>query len=215
MTTWTILIATLGQRSRRLSELLECLLPQTEAYDGAVNVVALYNNGERPLGEVRQDLLEHATSDYVSFVDDDDKVPAYFVDEVMTRLDGVVDYVGWQLQCYVDGVKYLPTYHSIRYKHWSNDRNGYYRDVSHLNPIKRTIALRGNFRKSEPPEDVNWVNQVRRHVKTEHYVDRVMYYYHSLTNDSTWRPDAQIRSCKVARMPIVHPYFSYHPASST
>lgn len=194
--------------------MLKCLLPQTQSYGGDVTVVAFYNNGERPLGEVRQDLLEYATSDYVSFVDDDDDLPDYYVDEVMNRLDGVVDYVGWQLQCYVDGVQYRPTYHSIKYNGWFHDRNGYYRDVSHLNPIKRTVALNGNFRKGEPPEDVSWVDQVRPYVKTEHYVDRVMYYYNSSSRDTTWRPGTRFQRDRIGRMPIEHPNFSYHPASS-
>lgn len=213
MTTWTVLIATLGQRAARFERLLTQLLPQLEPHDGAVTVCALYNHGERDLGTVRQELVEHATSTYVSFVDDDDELPDYHVAEVMTRLDGVVDYVGWQLQCYVNGTTLNPTYHSLRYRRWYHDRRGYYRDVSHLNPIRRELALRADFRRGQPPEDVSWVDQVRPHVRTESYVDKVMYRYHSSSSDSTWGGVGVERVWH--RRPIVsHPYFSYHPGSS-
>jgi hypothetical protein len=210
--TWTILVATLGQRADRLARLLAQLLPQLDAHGGAVTVCALYNHGERPLSVVRQDLVDHATSDYVSFVDDDDELPDYFVDEVVRRLDGV-DYVGWQMQCYVDGSPLKPTYHSIRYGRWYDDADGYYRDVSHLNPIRIELARRGDFRRGEPPEDVSWTDQVRSHVRTEAYVDKVMYHYRSSPADSTWRGHG-VRRLTTSRPRVDHPYFHWHPGSS-
>ncbi len=211
---WTILIATLGQRQKRFVKLLDVLLPQLGRHDGAVTVCALWNNGERPLGEVRQDLIEHATSSYVSFVDDDDEVPEYFVDEVVACLVTEPDYVGWQMQCYVDGVPQKPTYHSLRYRRWYDDRKGYYRDVSHLNPIRTSIARLADFRRGAPPEDVSWTSQVRPFVHTEAYIDKIMYHYRSSPSDSTWRPGSVPRE-QHERPDVHHSYFSYHPASSS
>lgn len=208
---WTILIATLGQRRERLARLLDVLIPQTEPYDGAVTVCALHNNGERPLSHVRQDLVEQATSRYVSFVDDDDEVPDYFVDEVVPRLDGV-DYVGWQMQCYVDGRPLKPTYHSVKYAQWYEDRRGFYRDISHLNPIRRELALLADFRLGDPPEDVNWADQLRGKVRTENYIDKLMYHYRSSSHDSTWRRSQKFE--QLPRLTFEHPWFTYCIASS-
>lgn len=212
-TTWTILVATLGQRGDRFARLLDGLLPQTEPHDGRVTVCALYNHGERALAAVRQDLVEHATSTYVSFVDDDDELPDYHVDEVVSRLDDVVDYVGWRMQCYVDGVPLKPTFHSLRYHRWYEDDAGYYRDVSHLNPVRTDLARRVDFRYGTPPEDVSWVDQLRPHVRTEAYVDRVMYHYRSSSADSTWRGDGIARP-STPRPTVEHPNFTWHPGSS-
>lgn len=213
MTTWTILVATLGQRGDRFQRLLDQLLPQLDAAGGKVTLCALYNHGERPLGYVRHALLRDVTSTYVSFVDDDDEVPDYFVTEALARMDGVVDYVGWRMQCYVDGVTLKPTYHSLRYTSWWDDLEGYYRDVSHLNPVRTTLAQLGDFRRGVPPEDVAWADQVRPHVRTESYVDKVMYHYRSSSSDSTWRGSG-IQRATTARYDVDHPYFSYHPESS-
>jgi glycosyltransferase involved in cell wall biosynthesis len=215
MTTWTILIATLGQRAQRLKTLLDQLLPQIDkSGNGNVNVCALYNKGERPLGFVRHLLLESTTSDYVSFVDDDDELPNYFVAEVMSRLDGEVDYIGWQMQCILDGRKLKPTYHSLRYNTWAEDRKGFYRDISHINPIKTEIAKLGDFRRGQPPEDVSWVEQVRPFVQTESYIDKNMYTYHASSADSTWRTGARIQKGRMSRCRVQHAHFSYHPESS-
>lgn len=211
--TWTLLVATLGQRADRLRRLLDGLAPQLEAAAGRAEVCALYNHGERPLGHVRQDLLTHASTPYVSFVDDDDELPEYHVAEVLARLDGDVDYVGWRMQTYVDGHPLKPTFHSLRYRGWWEDDAGYYRDVSHLNPIRTDVARRGDFRRGEPPEDVSWADQVRPHVRTEAYVDRVMYHYRSTSTDTTWRGTGIARA-PYDRPVLSYPHFSYHPASS-
>jgi hypothetical protein len=211
---WTILVATLGQRFERFARLLNDLRPQVDAHDGLVTVTALFNHGERSLGVVRQTLVESATSRYVSFVDDDDELPDYHVDEVVAALDVEPDYVGWQLQCYVDGVPLKPTYHSLRYRRWYDDARGYYRDVSHLNPIRRDLALRGDFRRGDPPEDVSWADQVRPFVHSENYIDKIMYHYRSSTRDSTWRPDGRLQRGRFTRPSLDSPNFSYHPEST-
>lgn len=209
---WTILVATIGQREVRFRELLGQLMPQVKKHNGEVTVSALWNNGERPLAEVRHDLVQSAESEYVSFIDDDDRVPEYFVDEVVQQLDGV-DYVGWQMQCYVDGSALKPTYHSLRYDHWWDDANGFYRDVSHLNPVATRIAKQVDYRDGQPPEDVAWADRMRGLLVTEHYIDRVMYHYQSSSVDSTWQPGS-VKPGGHARPIVGWPFFSWHPGSS-
>jgi hypothetical protein len=182
---WSILVATLARRGDHLRQLLSDLIPQLAGSD-EVEVVALRNHGERKLGDIRQSLVESARGEYLSFVDDDDRLPEYYVSEVLSRLDGV-DYVGWQMQAYVNGNPLKPTYHSLAYDGWFETPDAYYRDTSHLNPVRTALARRCDFRATEPPEDVAWSDQLRGLVVTQHYVDRVMYHYYA-TMDSTWRP---------------------------
>lgn len=210
---WTILVATLGQRAGRFENLLTRLGPQLEAAGGEVELCAFYNHGERLLGYVRHDLLQHATTPYISFVDDDDEVPEYYVSEILPLLDGEVDYVGWRMQTYVDNVPLKPTYHSLRYHGWWENDAGYYRDISHLNPIKTEVARRGDFRRGVPPEDVSWVDQVRPYVQTEAYIDKIMYHYRFTWSDTTWRGTG-IGRPTYDRPVMTRPYVSYHPASS-
>jgi hypothetical protein len=214
---WTILVATLGQRQERFQRLLQHLLPQVENHAGQVNVLAYWNNGERPLAEVRQALVEEADGTFVSFVDDDDLVAATYVQRILFLLRENIDYVGFRMQCYVDGVPLKPTYHSLRYDKWYDDHKGYYRDISHLNPVRRELALKADFRRTTPPEDVAWATQLRGILKTELYVDDIMYQYYSSSTDTTWRPGS-VQAPRVGQYsrPIVKSdYFRYHPESAT
>lgn len=209
---WTILIATIGRRIESLNQLLTCVLPQTESHRGSVRVLALWNNGEQRLADVRQALVDEATSDYVSFVDDDDELPDDHVQRVVCALATRPDYVGWAMQCYRDGVALKPTFHSLEYTGWFEDDVAYYRDVSHLNPVKRELALRCDFRRTEPPEDVAWATQLRPHVRSQEYIPDVMYCYHSSSADSTWQPGS-VRPEGFTRATVEHPNFAWHPWS--
>lgn len=210
---WTILIATLGQRRDRFQRLLNCLTPQVSQARGAVSVLVYWDcGGTASLSEIRQWLVEEAAGQYVSFVDDDDLVAEDYVATILPLLDGV-DQIGWQMQHYADGVPSKPTYHSLRYGRWSDDSNGYYRDISHLNPIRRELALQADFRLAIP-EDVSWADQMRGKVKTEHYVDDIMYFYFASDGDSMWRPGSTYTHGIFKRPAFNSRYFRYHSASA-
>jgi glycosyltransferase involved in cell wall biosynthesis len=211
---WTVLIATLQSRAARLTNLLNLLMPQVEAAHGAVTVCALRNNGERPLSYVRQSLIDNATSQYVSFVDDDDLVATDYVGRILPLLDGV-DQIGWRMQHYATGVPSKPTYHSLRYRGgWYEDDFGYYRDISHLNPILTELAREVSYRGLPPPEDVAWANAMRGRVRTEHYIEEIMYHYYA-SNDSTWQPGVALTTTFGGTLPTIgSPHFSYHPEST-
>jgi glycosyltransferase involved in cell wall biosynthesis len=214
VTRWSILIPTLGERGPLLARLLATLLPQVDAAGGQVRIVALWNNGERPLAHVRQDLIDHADSDYVTFIDDDDLVPDYYVSRVLPLLDGV-DQVGWRMQQFWDGAELKPTFHSLRYGRWFEDARGYYRDVTHLNPVRTELARKADFRVTLPPEDSAWVDQLRPHVKTEHYIEDCMYYYHFTEAGSRWTPGSVIRHHVTYAKPVIdNANFTWHPGSS-
>lgn len=73
---WTIMIATVPQRSRELARLLHRLYPQL------TDEVELLINGKDlvPIGLKRQAMLCEAKGEYVNFIDDDDLVPKDYVE---------------------------------------------------------------------------------------------------------------------------------------
>ena len=210
---WSILICTLGERHERFERLLSRLLPQVDKYKGDIEVIAYWDNGESRLPIIRQKMIEYATGEYINFIDDDDMVPEYYCDEIYTLLDGV-DYIGWRMQLYHNGEKMKPTFHSLKYSDWSEDDKGWYRNVSHINPIKRKIAIKGSFITEDgEAEDYPWVKQVAPFCKTEHYIDKVMYEYIHSSQDSLWRKKP--RSPNPHTRPIIdNPNFRYHPENS-
>jgi len=212
---WTILIATLGRRQHKLESLLECLMPQVDAACGQVSVLALRNHGERPLGRVRQDLLEAAATEYVCFIDDDDRVPEYYVKRVLQELQEGPDYVGWKVKCIFNGAEWpLPAYHSLRYGRWYEDGTGYCRDISHINPVRRELTAGTSFCAGWP-EDRTWVDQMRGRLTTERYIDDFMYFYHHSSSDTVqdgMRRRERHSGSRAIRWPS--PNFTWHLAST-
>lgn len=185
----SILIATLGRRGYRFLNLLSLLMPQVEKYDGQIEVLAYWNNGEVSIGEIRRSLMESAVGEYVCFIDDDDSVPGYYCAEIMEAIEEHPDYVGFKVQFFNEGVEAKPVFHSIMYNRWHEDERGYYRGVTHLNPIKREIALQGDFGNGGIGEDAKWARSVTPLVKTEKYVDKVMYQYYHDKSDTSFGGD--------------------------
>lgn len=210
------MIPTLGRRKLKLESLLGDLLPQVDQAGGEVVVEALWNNGERPIGQVRQDMMEHATGDYVSFVDDDDGVPAYFVRRVLPLLDGTVDYIGWRQRLWRGNQEMQRVIHSLRYPGWIDEEHGFYRDLTHFNPMRRDLASSASFRGNSEAwsEDYDWARRLRGKVVTEHYIDAVMYLqrFDYMDNTGPVRRPADNPS-DYTRLEVSSPYFSWHPLS--
>jgi glycosyltransferase involved in cell wall biosynthesis len=171
----SILILTMDNRVTFFERLRHILEPQlTEECE-----VVVIRGDDATVGEKRNRAIYEAAGEYVVFIDDDDTVPVDYVETLLPYLDGINDYVGFQVQCYRDGLALKPTYHNYDYNSWWEDANGYYRHVSHLNPIKRDIALAVPFEYSNYGEDHVWASTLKFSKLIEHhaYIDKVMYHY--------------------------------------
>lgn len=212
---WTILIPTIGQREHLLMRLLDILMPQVDAAKGAVRVLAWRNNGSPTLGEIRDALVADADTEYVSFIDDDDRVPDYYVKEVLSALESRPDHVGFQLSYSTDGTGHEIVEHSLRHRRWHRDGAGrLLRDFTHIDPCRRSVAMSGSFQNRRPgrAEDRHWVKQVRPWMGTEVYIPRVMYHYDYCRDVSAWQNPAAIVA-KSGRPQIDSPHFAWHPRS--
>jgi hypothetical protein len=179
---WTICIASNPRREKELARLLERLLPQVDKYDGQIEILLFWNNFEYTLGYLRQRLLENARGEYICHIDDDDMVPEDYCDTIFPLLDGV-DYIGFKVDFIDNGNKMLPVYHSLKYKHWYQDSDGYYRGVTHLNPLRTELARQAEFPIERlTGEDEKWSNQIK--AETEHFIDREMYTYNHVGDES-------------------------------
>lgn len=182
MILWSILILTMHQRAAMLERLLAVLMPQV---DGLSNVEVLVSsfNPQLPVGENREQMRLRSMGSYLNFIDDDDLITDDYVAEILPRLDGV-DYVGFNIEQTFVGATQPGCIerHSLRYNGVYSDGSGaydsHYRDISHLNPMRRELALRVAMT-GWPAEDSRWAEELRalRAVKTEHYIDRVLYHY--------------------------------------
>jgi glycosyl transferase family 2 len=218
--TWTILVPTIPQRETTFLRLMAVLLPQLDAHEGRVRVLAWRNAGRPHLGELRDQMIAYAdASDYVSFIDDDDLVPDYYVAEVVKALDERPDHVGFQLDYTsdTDGVLgHEIVDHSLRHGRWHRNGEGrLVRDFTHIDPVRRELAMNASFavaRKGRA-EDRQWVKQLRGWLRTEVYIDKVMYYYIWSYSGSSWGADKVVWPAGGPLPEIDHPHFEWHPKS--
>jgi hypothetical protein len=174
--TWDLLILSQPSRIRFLWQLLEILKPQI--HNTPVEVKIRQFNPAMSLGENREVMRREAKSDYISMLDDDDLITIDFVAKVLPLLDGV-DQVSFDCQIYRNWTKLPVAHHSLKYGHWYQDANGFYRDISHIASVmRRDLALQAPM-SGGIGEDWRWAMEIRNLgiVKTEHHLDEVLYHY--------------------------------------
>lgn len=208
----SILIATQGRRNPKLRLLLAKLMPQVKKAKGDVEVIAYWNNGETTIGDIRKSLLHNAKGEYICYIDDDDMVPDYYIKEILKAMGH--DYIGFKVQLFENGVENKPAYHSLRWRIWEEDDAGFYRGITHLNPIRRDIALQGDWMRMEGMgEDFEWAKSIAYLPKHEHFIDKVMYIYNHDMQDTSFGGDFEPRRSGYKRPKINYEHFRWHPKS--
>lgn len=171
-----ILILTMSTREKFLRRILDCLEPQLTP---EVKITIRLCDPMLTLGENREVMRQASVGEYIAFVDDDDVVACDYVKTILPLLDGV-DIIGMECQLYVDGeLDPHRDFHTITAGSWYNTETAFYRDISHLSPIRRDLALAAPMEGGHG-EDGRWADKMRALgiLKTEHYIaDKIMYYY--------------------------------------
>lgn len=133
--------------------------------------------GDISIGEKRNNLLKRAKGDYVCFIDDDDMVPDYYVEEILKAIETGPDCVGFNGAIVSqEGKRDLVSY---RMGITKVDRDGQWfrAGIGHLSPVKREIALSAMFPEVNSAEDVEYAKLIQPKLKTQVVIDRFMYFY--------------------------------------
>jgi hypothetical protein len=178
---WSILILTMPQRKEFLHRLQQALYPQIEKLPD-VEIIVRTSDPSLTLGENRQAMLNSAAGEYVNFIDDDDMVAKNYVASIYPLLKSGVDYIGFPVKVFRDGTFIQTAYHSLQYKGWTSHGDVAFRDISHLNPMRKELALQVSM-SGGYGEDHRWATQLREKqiIKTQKYVPEAMYFYYMRT----------------------------------
>lgn len=212
---WSILIASIPSRKELVSELEECL--EAQIGPRPVELITLYDNKWRSVGEKRNALLELAQGQYVSWVDDDDMVSNRYVEAVVNAIPWEVygdepilepDVICFKQTCTHVETGYIErcTY-SLKYKYESGRdydigtgdpmNSGWWRGKpAHTMVWRAEIAKRGRFPDGNFGEDVGWVQQVAKLARTEVQIPEVLYHYsfNPKTSETRFNTDVSIIS---------------------
>lgn len=183
--TLDILIPSVYARHAQLVALLDHLAPQLDTFYGRARVILARDDGQASVGSKRNQLLLAATAEWTAYLDDDDWVHDDYVGRIMEALIERPDYVGWKLAYTVDGLPQKPAIHSLTNSGWGETDDLYLRTISHLNPMRRELALLGLPFQPGFGEDKAWADRVAATgiVRTETYIGgAAMYVYRYSTS---------------------------------
>lgn len=174
---FSILLATVANRAALFALLHEHIKKQAEGKP--VEIIVACDNKEISIGKKRQNLLEQAKGDYVAFIDDDDWVADTYVDDVLAALESNPDCVGFKITCTTNGQNPVSAITSMRYPTWRENVDGYshVRSIYHKSPHRRELALKVGFPDLRYGEDRPYSVGLMKLVKTESFIDKVLYFY--------------------------------------
>lgn len=171
----SILICTLPERQHKLNLLLNSLELQRT---GEVEIIT--NNADRslPTGTKRNQLISASQGEYFCFIDDDDRVPSYYISEMLhalTQNPDVVTFIGYITNNGKDQRNF-----TIKLGSPYEEKNGhYYRFPNHLCCFKKSLVQHVKFDSIWLQEDYRWAKKIHdsRILKTEVHINKNMYHY--------------------------------------
>jgi len=173
----------LESRQAAFAELHEQLKQQIAGCgrESQVEILSDRDDGTQPTGTKRNALLSRAAGEFVVFVDDDDEVSADYVSLICQAVESGsdIDCIGIKGTITFQGSHPRTFVHSLRYQDYSSESGIYTRPPYHLNPIRRSIAASYHFLDVYYSEDIEWALRIREQLKTEVFIETVLYYYRS------------------------------------
>lgn len=180
----SILIPTIIGREDKYKELITSLWKQ---YNGdVVEIITIKDNKESSIGEKRNKMLEMTNGEYVASIDDDDNISDNYIWALLKAVESGCDCSSLKGLITTNGEEPAIFEHSLKYSEWRTTGNEikYERPPNHLNCIKSSIAKRFKFPETYHGEDHVWSMDIQRAgvLKTEYYIDEIIYYYKYITN---------------------------------
>lgn len=145
-------------------------------------------NGGPSSGKKRQILLHQAKGDYVAFIDADDWVHDYYVEEMLRACASGAD-------CFaINGIMTTDGNHETKWlmsKDYQNvdrvegNKTVYYRHTNHITGVKRRIALGAGFPDKSNAEDKFYSDRLV--LRTEFKIEKSMYHYRFSSQNKSYK----------------------------
>lgn len=179
MIKFSILIPTVPNRLTTFyPRLVTSLQEQIKTRDD-IEILCLYDNKKRTVGQKRNALLNLAQGEFLTFIDDDDRIAEDYIESIMNTI-----YANPTADCIVfDCITTINVTEKTTYSKYSKDFQ--YSEVgdqwrgkpAHTMVWKSSIAKKHMFPNINNGEDINWVVRACQEIKNEVRIDKVLYFY--------------------------------------
>lgn len=156
----------------------------------AVEIVVLTDNKMMMLGHKRNVMVELAQGKYIVFVDDDDRISEDYISSLLEATESNADCIVFNAMVSLNGEPPKLCRYSKEFKQDYNSHESYNRIPNHICCVKRSLALKSSFPNVLYGEDAGYGKVLLPHLKTEHKIDKVLYYYDynaDTTETQAWR----------------------------
>lgn len=184
----SILIPTLHKRVAMWTSLVSELSRQAHSIDrlSDIEILTRGDDGEKPTGTKRNELLQSANGKYVVSTDDDDYVYPCYIEEILKAAEQDPDCMAINGIMTTNGTHLIPWYISKDYQYGATIRNGqkvYERWPNHITPIRASIAKQFAFPDISFQEDYQWALAIHNSglLKTEVEIVPPLYHYKFVT----------------------------------
>jgi len=181
----TIGILSLNERKEEhLDRLLSLVTIQmTEKMKQVVEIMVNVDDGEKSVGQKRNEILENASGRFVCFVDDDDGIDKEYIKTIVDVIESndELDCIGFAGMYYVNNNPRMIFKHANVYGgHYKDSAGIQHRPINHLNPVRTEIAQRVGFPEKNFGEDSDYCDRLfdTGLLKNEVILDKVMYHYY-------------------------------------
>lgn len=144
---------------------------------GQVEVLALTDNKNMSVGEKRNKLIDMSSGDYCIFVDDDDRISDDYISTILAATNSQRDVIVFDASVTVNGGSPKKCYYSINNRRNYDTPAAYHRLPNHITAVKTSIAKKVRFKDISFQEDNDYSVRLMSEIKTEHRIDKVLYFY--------------------------------------
>lgn len=177
---WSVLIASIPGRERKLQSLITSIREKTAriAPELRVEICIDFDNKESSIGTKRQRLLDRAQGKYLCFIDDDDDITDAYVEDVLGMFRG--NFHTMRLWGSMREHRFMHST-SVKLSDPMATKEIFQRPPNHLNPMLADIAKLIRFKNATYGEDLDWTISLARanFIQTEYRSsdDRIHYIY--------------------------------------
>ena len=191
----TIGICHLHERKESLEALLKNIQEKTpQEYMDKIEIMVNADNGEKSVGQKRNEILYSANGRFISFVDDDDLICDKYVQWIVNCIEKErrLDSIGFTGKYYINGIPSMIFKHANAYGGNFRDQNNIqYRPCNHLNPVRTSIARQIGFADRNHGEDSDYSDRLlsSKLIKNEMIIQTgpttpVLYHYYFSEEES-------------------------------
>ncbi len=142
-----------------------------------VEILTLIDDKKRMLGTKRNNLVDIAQGEYVTFVDDDDRISKDYVSELLKAIESKSDIINFVVSVSLNGGVSKNCYYDKDYKSDHNKENTYHRLPNHIMCVRRELAQKVRYKDILKGEDSDYSKRLQHHLKTQTNIDKVLYFY--------------------------------------